>query len=251
MKRKQESRYITRARNRRITLLAQAKLGTSEFDSRYRWNPELGTTGRYIDRDGKIVRQTTVTKQLELVIEGVQNDAVALALDLQDGSISVQEWYNAFTEQVKVMHGIGASLAKGGWAQMESSDWKLTKEITKTQLEFLNKFAEGVDSGDVKLDGNFLRRVDQYVAASRGTGEEIRRKEMFRKATHERRVLGVADHCTTDKTGLRGCVELAALGWQPVGTLPPIGGAPCRNNCHCHFEWGVFDPATREIVKIE
>jgi hypothetical protein len=47
----------------------------------------------------------------------------------------------------------------------------------------------------------------------------------------------VVHNCTTSKSGLTGCKELAAKGWQPIGSLPPIGGAPCNANCKCRFEY--------------
>ena len=100
-----ESLYITRERKKywnRVEFLTYATLGTSDFDSRYRWNPELGVTGRYIDRDGRIVKQGVVTDQLEKVITGVQSDMIGLALDLQDGKINVQQWYDTFKSQIKI-----------------------------------------------------------------------------------------------------------------------------------------------------
>lgn len=239
-----ESLYVTRERKKywnRVQFLTYATLGTSEFDSRYRWNPEVGSTGRYIDKDGRIVKQSVITDQLEKVISKLQSDMVALALDLTDGKISTQQWYDTFKGQIKNMHGISASLAKGGWAQMGDKEWELTKDIVEKQMGFLNKFAKGIDDGEVKLDGNFLRRVNQYVAASRSTGEEIKRQAMQDKATHEKRVLGPADHCHT-QDGLDGCWELFKLGWQLMGILPPIGETPCRQNCHCKYVFGIFNP---------
>jgi len=248
---RRESLYVTRERKKywnRVQFLTYATLGTSEFDSRYRWNPEVGSTGRYIDTDGRIVKQEVVRSQLELVISGVQSDMVALAVDLQDGNISLQTWYDTFKSQVKTMHGVSASLAKGGWAQMAEEDWQLTKDITENQMTFLNKFAKGIDDGEVKLDGNFLRRVDQYVAASRSTGEEIRRFSMRDKATHEKRVLGPADHCHTAE-GMEGCWELFKKGWQLFGTLPAIGQTPCRQNCHCRFIYAIFENGRYKILQ--
>ena len=46
----------------------------------------------------------------------------------------------------------------------------------------------------------------------------------------ERRVLGhpKTEHCAD-------CPPLAALGWQPIGTLPDIGDSECEGRCLCHF----------------
>lgn len=239
-----ESTYITQAREKywaRVSFLTYATLGESEFDSRYRWNPELGGTGRYIDRNGRIVKGEVITDQLEKVIEGVQSEMTGLALDLVDGKISVQEWYDKFRLNVKTMHGVAGSLAKGGWAQMRDDDWELIKTITLENLDFLNNLAQGLDDGSIKRDGNFLRRVNQYVAAARSTKEEIKRKTMMTTATHEKRVLGPADHCRSQE-GMEGCWELWKKGWEPIGTMPKIGETPCRQNCRCHFVYAIWVP---------
>jgi hypothetical protein len=68
----------------------------------------------------------------------------------------------------------------------------------------------------------------------------------------ELRVLGEADHCSTedDPDGDReGCLELAALGWQPIGTLPKIGESVCIVNCHCRFAYRKHGPDGEWIVK--
>ncbi|HEY6021351.1 MAG TPA: hypothetical protein VIY48_16040, partial [Candidatus Paceibacterota bacterium] len=51
----------------------------------------------------------------------------------------------------------------------------------------------------------------------------------------ERRVLEPgADHC-------EGCEEQAAQGWQPIGTLDPIGDEECMTRCKCEFEYRRLD----------
>ncbi len=246
-----ESLYVTQARKtywNRVEFLTYATLGTSEFDSRYRWNPDLGGTGRYIDKNGQIVKGKVITTQLEKVITGVQTEMLGLALDLVDGKISVQSWYDTFRGSVKSMHGVAASLARGGWAQMSEENWTLTRQITQEQLGYLNNLAQGLDTGSIKKDGNFLRRVQQYVAASRSTQEEIKRQVMLGTATHEKRKLGPADHCRT-RDGVEGCWELFKLGWVPVGTLPRIGDTPCRQNCHCTFMWASLIDGSFKIIQ--
>lgn len=246
-----ESIYIKRAREiywQNVEFLSYARLGSSEFDSRYRWNPELGGTGRYIDKDGKIVSSRVIVSQLEKVITGVQTEMVALTLDLEDKKITTQQWYDGVSKNIKSIHGLSASLSKGGWAQMEDNDWQLVKDISKEQLGYFNDFARDLDTGNIPLDGNVLRRVNQYIAAGRSTAEEMKRHVMLEKATHEKRLLGPADHCRT-QDGLLGCWELFKLGWQPIGTLPKIGETPCYQNCHCKFIFGIMTPDGVKIIK--
>lgn len=222
--------------------VSNVKLGESEFDSRYRWNPALGSTGRYIDRNGRAVSSRAIVGQLERVIEGVKGEMLQNAQDLIDGAISPQIWYNRMSESVRVIHGVTASASAGGWAQMTEKHWEIVNEQVRDQAGYLDSFAIQVDKGEVKLGKGFLRRVGSYSDAARSTGLEIERnlaEKGSRRATHEMRVLGPADHCRTNpKTGQKGCVELAGH-WEFIGTLPKIGDTPCGPNCRCHFVYGI------------
>ncbi len=229
--------------------LAENMTRSSPFSSRYRFNPALGGTGRYIDRDGKMVTQGRVTNELEKVITGTKQEMLALSEQLQAGDVGIQEWYNGMRSRMKIIHSISASIAKGGWAQMAQADWGSVGAITKKQYKLLGNFASEIISGKQKLDGRFLARVGMYTDAARSTGEDIKRREAQSLAiTHERRILGTADHCRTDKNGLLGCVELAGKGWMPVGELPPIGQTPCRTNCKCSFIFGRIENG--EVIEV-
>ena len=210
-------------------------LSPRTINSRYRWNPALGTTGRYIAPSGRMVPQKTVTGEMEWVIGGVKGEMQSLSRDLQSGNISLQEWYDGMRDRVKIIHTLDAAIAKGGWAQMSQSDWGAVGAITKFQYGKLNDFALQIADG-LALDGRFLVRAGMYADAARGTGEDMKRREADRNPTltEEMRELGAADHCTT-RNGVLGCIELNDMGWQPIGTLPRIGDTPCGTNCHCNF----------------
>lgn len=236
---------------RLLRAIINVKLGESEFDSRYRWNPALGSTGRYIDRNGRAVASRVIVGQLERVIEGTRGEMIRNAQDLVDGKVSVQVWYERMTDLVRVIHGVSASASAGGWAQMGTEDWAIVNEQVKEQATFLNRFAIQLDKGEVKFTKGFFNRVGSYADAARSTGEEINRRTATktRNATHEQRVLGPADHCKTDpRSGLKGCVDLEGF-WAPIGTLPKIGKTPCGINCRCHFIYGI--KVGNDIVQIE
>lgn len=223
-------------------LLANVRLGESEFDSRYRWNPALGSTGRYIDRNGRAVASRVIVSQLERVIEGVRGEMVDNAQDFIAGKVSAQVWYERMNDLVRVIHGVTASASAGGWAQMGTEDWAIVNEQVKSQANFLGRFATQLDQGEVPLTKGFLNRVGSYADAARSTGEEIKRRTAAktRQATHEQRVLGAADHCKTDqRTGLKGCIDLEGF-WAPIGTLPKISDTPCGVRCRCHFIYGIM-----------
>jgi hypothetical protein len=200
------------------------------IDSRYRFNPKLGTTGRYIDARGRMVKNEAVIAEMENVLSGVKGEMIGLSQQLQNSEIGLQEWYNGMRSRMKVIHGIEAAIAKGGWAQMTQSDWGAVGAITKQQYRFLNNFAAQIEDG-LPLDGRFLLRTGMYADAARATGEDMKRREADRNGfDEEARVLAPADHCVD-------CVRWSVdnLGWQPIGTIPRIGESICRTNCHCRF----------------
>lgn len=199
--------------------------------SPFRFNPSLGTTGRYIDAKGRMVSERVVTGQMERVIAGVKGEMIGISKQLQVGDIGLQEWYNGMRSNMKIIHTLDAAIAKGGWAQMTQSDWGAVGAITKRQYKFLNNFAAEIKSGKQPLDGRFLVRTGMYADAARGTGEDMKRREANRNGLNEEaRILGVADHCPD-------CLAAAidSAGWKPLGELPRIGDSVCRTNCRCYF----------------
>jgi hypothetical protein len=60
---------------------------------------------------------------------------------------------------------------------------------------------------------------------------------------YERRILGhpKTHHC-------EDCPPLAALGWQPIGTLPRIGETECGGMCLCRFEY-TDDPDSTKVKR--
>lgn len=77
-------------------------------------------------------------------------------------------------------------------------------------------------------------RAELYATSAWQSAQKITRASKRRtgSARWERRILGhpKTEHCTD-------CPPLAALGWQPVGTLPDIGDSECNGLCLCHFEY--------------
>lgn len=202
--------------------------------SSYRWNPNLGRTGRYIDDNGRMVSNRSVNRQMEKVIMGVQDEMAELSERLVDNDIGVQQWHTEMRKRIKTIHSLGAAIAKGGSAQMSNTDWGRVGAMTKAQYKWLDNFAQEVDTGKQSRSRGLLSRARQYARAARGTKEEILRRLAKVNNTEERRVLGVAEHCTS-RGGRTGCIEWAAMKWKPIGTLGRISDSPCLNNCHCRF----------------
>ena len=166
---------------------------------------------------------------------------------LQAGQINLAEWQLAMEREIKTIHVASSASARGGWAQMTQADWGWTGQRIREQYEYLRRFAGQIASGKQPLNGRALVRAEMYAQAGRSTFQEMRRRytRIYKNGATEQRVLEPnAEHC--EETENRpGCVELAEMGRQPIGTLPPIGDATCLTFCRCFFRF--FDADGNEI----
>lgn len=200
------------------------------LSSDYAWNE---TAGRYIKiSTGRFVPFSDVRDALESVIDQSAIRMNGITQQLIDKQVSLAEWQSVMMEQIKLSHTAAAAASRGGWAQMSQSDWGAAGRMIRDQYEYLRNFADEIASGKQALDGRALVRADLYGDAARGTFEQMRRRyeQQQNGMQEEIRILGEADHCP-------GCLEQAGLGWQPIGTLDPIGAEECITRCHCTFKY--------------
>lgn len=217
------------------------------------FDPRLGSTGRYVNLStGRIISNQAVANAHEIQIGVARQNVRGLSEQLARQEISLADWQTQMAREIKTIHTQSAALAKGGWGQMTQSDWGAVGRITRNQYEFLENFAREIAEGDQRLinlagqiNGNFLRRSDLYAQAGITTRSEMERREARqRNLEFERRVLDArAKHCPC-------CPEQAGRGWQPLGTLLPIGRCDCTTNCRCHFQFGQRNEQG-QIVRIQ
>lgn len=214
---------------------------TNILTSDFGWNK---TAGRYINlTTGRFVPFADVRDALESVIDVARDRMHDLTQSLIDSQISLAEWEAGMLEQIKLAHTASAAASRGGWAQMSQADWGAAGRMIRDQYDYLRNFAEQIASGEQALNGTALVRADLYGEAARGTFEQMRRRyeKLMNGMTEERRVLGEADHCD-------GCLDQAEQGWQPIGTLDPIGAEECVTRCHCTFHYRKVGPDGNWIV---
>jgi hypothetical protein len=218
---------------------------------------------RYIDmRSRRYVPSIEIREgAIEPLIRSSRETLRAAGSGLQSGG-SLSEWERAAIEEVKLSQIAAALAANGGASSANEDDREKIAAVILLLLLLLHGFAGEIQSRRFPLNGRLLLRSDLYAAATRSSWEEIRRYNAaaYFGATEERRILGRADHCTTeDGDGeLEGCIELSEMGWKPIGTLPRLGDSPCRTNCQCRFiyrykndrgEWVIVDDSAT-IAKI-
>ena len=191
---------------------------------------------RYRDSlTGKFLPQSRIDSLLNRQMLASQKQMQALSQQLIEQKIDLQAWREAMREQLRTLHSVNAAIAQGGLERMGLAEWARVGGQLRFQYSQLDRFSSQIQYGAQPLDGRFKARVNMYARAGHATYEETKRAGAKDKGfTSERRVMSVAEHCAD-------CLEYAARGWQPIGTLPKIGDSVCQVNCRCKFEY-----ATRE-----
>jgi len=185
----------------------------------------------------KIDPQRLRTLSIDPFIVNVRNAMRGLSAQLQSGELSLPEWQQQMNDLIKGSQLAAALVANGGTRNSTQNDYAAIALSILAMLTFAQAFADDINEGKQPMNGLLSSRTGLYANAARDAYEETRRVGMFRYAgaTMERRVLHpTANHCVTDDEMI-GCVELADMGWQPIGSLPRLYDTPCRTNCLCSF----------------
>lgn len=174
------------------------------------------------------VRPVAVLSQLDRVMTGLGNEARAAALDRL---APVDEWAQRMAGLSATSALVAGALAAGGWSRLDVVAGDIEAHLL-SELGYLDAFADDVAQGRVPRDGRFARRAILYAAAGWGLYMLLRGREARRRGYgEEQNVLDPgAEHC-------QGCVAETDRGWQPIGSLIPVGSRACRSNCRCRMEY--------------
>lgn len=221
-------------------LLESQTIGSDEqLTSPFVWDPR---ERRYIHlQSGRYVPFTQIRDQaIEPLILFTKGQMRSLSEQLATGSQSLAEWQQAMINTIKPAHTAVALAVNGGEENSSGTDTKKIAALILLYLLLFQNFAEELETGRQPLNGRLLVRSDLYASSARSVFEEMRRHGMwlYVGALQERRVLGIAEHCRTHRER-KGCVELAAMGWRPINSLPRLGDTPCWTNCRCRFEFRI------------
>jgi hypothetical protein len=170
----------------------------------------------------------------------------ALADQLKSGAIGLAEWQAGMRDMILSELTNAMILAKNGRDNITPADWGFVGSQAKKQYQYLDNFAADIAANPTAwLTGNRLNaRVSLYNQLGYSALEEDLAREKTKAGfTEERSVLDPgAEHCH-ETSGRPGCVELSALGWQPIGKIPLPGNRACWTYCRCHMEYRKPDPA--------
>lgn len=216
--------------------------------SRYTWDPRLRRgAGAYRDTvTGRIVSNRTVRRALDSVLATSDARFRSLMAQVRAGTLRVDVWQQQMLDEIRSLHYAAAAAARGGWAQMRESDWAFARREIAFNLRHLRDWAEQVARGEALSE----RRAAMYANAGRSTYHKIERQRLMAAGYDEARsVRTVEDSCTdADGPGV-GCVEQAALGWQPIEAIVVTGERNCLTTCQCFIEYR--NSETGDVVRVD
>lgn len=194
------------------------------------WEP---TSSRYRGENGRFVSRETVLGYVRESIVASGDVTRTLAERVAGGQLSSREFLTVFKTEIKDEYIRQYVAGRGGLGSMTQSDWGKLGSMLKEQYKFADGFA--ADVGKLS-EAQIVNRAGMYIESANQAFEAGYRRSIIESGnfTEERWELGGSAQPCSDCTGY------AALGWQPLGslpTLPAAGGTKCKSRCQCHIAY--------------
>ena len=204
----------------------------------YYWDSAIG---RYREAvTGRLISERTLLSLGERYYGYAQGIIQDYTEQFLRGGIDIARWQELVALELKDAYNINMLIGRGGKAAAEWADYGRIGGRLHFEYRRLDLFAQEIKGG--MLSDDYIRnRASMYADGVRSAYfDGLRAAKEAGEFVEERRVLNPADHCDD-------CVEYAARGWQPIGTLPPPGiDSECLHNCKCDMEFRTAKDASKE-----
>jgi hypothetical protein len=166
--------------------------------------------------------------------------------DMLDGKISVDEWHRRIEDRTEGEYWALAALACGGLDELTEEEGRAvwgngTKSGLDYSIDRLKAFKDEVEAGEAGTAKQIVNRAGQYGDSGYSVNQEAARASHSRmsgatgiKILERSNLNYLAEHCS-NSAHAEGCIEVAAAGLQPIGTLPRIGERTCGGKCLCYW----------------
>jgi hypothetical protein len=197
----------------------------------FEYDPRIG--GYRDTQTGRKMSQASVLREAENYHETVLRPNITETTDrFIDGKYSIEQWQEKMTQHLRDAWRDTAVAGRGGKKHMTYSDYGKLGSRLRQEYRYLRNFAQGIKDGKY-TEAQIRAIADQYADGPRTAYFDGKTAAMRDDAgmTEERRILGASEHC-------ENCIAYAAMGWQPIGTLPEPG-TQClgRHRCKCTKEY--------------
>lgn len=230
----------------------------------WRWDKRAA---RYRDDvTGRFMSDRRVRRLVQQSLDASRAATGELARLVSNSELAPAAWRDMMRQEIKAEYIREYLAGRGGRSVMTQADWGRIGGMLREQYRYLERFTAQVAAGDLSEGQIRLRQMADsaepadIVTISADVGDFVRapalrpqvRAQMYansaREAFHraervskeaagyaeERRVTTAAESCPD-------CRELAARGWQPIGSLPQPGDGStvCLTNCQCYKEYRI------------
>lgn len=213
---------LARIMTERVRSLAKKPAG-------FTWDKNVG---RYRNEAGRYVSERRILSLGESYTDGYIRPRLAEITErLIAGKIDLAGWQTQFARELKDGYLVQYMIGRGGREAMTAADFGRIGGHLAFEYRHLDQFAQDIKAGKLTA-GQVLTRANMYADGARTAFYEgLTAAKGEAGYVQERRILHPAEHC-------EDCTGYAALGWQPIGSLPPPGiGSRCNHSCKCEKEY--------------
>lgn len=231
------NRRVENAASKLKTPLSELfKRGLKQVDARIKAVKRLFGTSDSDDSPARSISRQRVKyeRAIEKNIQDTETRIASLMRDLQAGKIDIERFRDLMRDTIWRSHLKAAILGAGGVGNVSANTLEIVDREIAEQFRYLDGFINDLRAMRAQgqtIEPRQVSRAKLYAQAMRVTAREAQRQFIYNEIggqAQERRILTPADHCPD-------CVEYADMGWQPIGSLPPIGDSQCGQNCKCVF----------------
>lgn len=180
---------------------------------------------------------TSVKTDVIRFANGVRNEHRELTQSLILNQISGQDWYQRVMFLAKLTH-LSAFIVEEGMFDFEDMDrvdrWLVT--VAPVFISITN-LASQLSAGQRELSGRLLLASDSFADHVVESFENLRLNWALGNGIRKARRIPMGTEACHDTHERKGCVELAAKGYQPIWAMTPIGGAACYHKCRCIIDY--------------
>lgn len=177
----------------------------------------------------KRIPEDTIRRVLQQAADSSKTALARLTQELVDNKITIAEWAVAVRDEIRNGHRVAALLANGNALDARAAG-QLGAAVRR-QYQYFEAFVRQIEDGTAPLGPRSVARARLYGQAIMTMYERaVVAREAAAGRTRYKLVLAPAEHCDQ-------CVEDAAKGFVPIGTLKAIGERTCLVNCRCHWEY--------------
>ena len=199
----------------------------------YAYNPDRQT---YRRTGGRIISQSELRAMVKKVSDEGALRMKKSTQQLIAGGILLSVWYSRMQSLMRALYRTIWTLSIGGFVFEDDTTRNAFYLLTLLQFNYLDNFYYQLEHGTQALNGLAMSRAGMYGDWGNGLWQNIRLENDIQAGrTEAKRILGSNENHCRDYADRQGCLELAKLGWVPIGKMVPIGGATCYSNCQCRI----------------